>query len=93
MGQVDQVWVFCGSNSLFPSGVFIELGAADRWIKEHSLTGTLTAYPLNTGVYEWAINKGYFLPSKSHQKTPLFKQNFTSASMEHYHYENGEKLE
>lgn len=92
MEQVDQVWVFCGAKALFPSGIFLEFEAAERWIESHSLTGTLTAYPVNTGVYEWAIAKGYFRPARPHQTTPAFIQRFSSASMEHHHYENGRDI-
>jgi hypothetical protein len=49
MDHVDFVWVFNGARASFPSGLFTELGRAERWIGEHGLTGTLTAYPLDTG--------------------------------------------
>ena len=51
----------------------------------------LTLYPLDTGVYEWAIENDIFTPKEEHQFNPSFIQRFTSASMEHYHFENGEE--
>ena len=84
------VWIFNGLNGRFPSGVFTSKGLADSWIKENRLSGVLTLYPINTGVYEWAINQNYFVAKKESESSPDFIQCFTSGSQEHYHYENGE---
>jgi hypothetical protein len=92
MEHVDFVWVFNGARASFPSGIFTDLDRAERWIGEHGLTGTLTAYPLDTGVYEWAIAKGVFRPRKPQDASPEFIGRFTSASMEHHHYEDGRRL-
>ena len=91
MDRVEFIWVFNGARASYPSGVFTDLDRAERWIGEHRLSGTLTAYPVDTGVYEWAISKGFFRPSKPHQTTPEFIGRFTSASMEHHHYEDGRR--
>ena len=91
MDQVEFVWVFTGASASFPSGVFLDLGPAERWIVEHRLTGTLTAYPVDTGVYEWAIAEGFFRPRMPHRTTPDFIGRFTSASREHYHYQDGQR--
>jgi hypothetical protein len=90
MERLERVWVFCGSNGHLPSGVFTERVAAERWIESHSLSGLLTAYPLDSGVYEWAIDRGVFRPTRPHHTAPDFIQRFTSASLEHFHYEDGE---
>jgi hypothetical protein len=92
MDHADFVWVFNGAKSSFPSGIFTDLDRAERRIGEHPLTGTLTAYPLDTGVYEWGIAKGFFRPRKPHEASPEFIGRFTSASMEHHHYEDGRRL-
>ena len=92
MDHVELVWVFNGAKSSFPSGIFTDLGWAERWIERHRLTGTLTAYPLDTGVYEWAIAKGFFRPRQPHEASPQFIGRFTSASMDHHHYEDGRRL-
>jgi hypothetical protein len=91
MGLAGRVWIFNGSRASFPSGVFLDFDLAERWIVEHRLTGTLTAYPVCTGVYDWAIAEGYFRPRKPHETTPEFIGRFTTASMEHHHYEDGQR--
>jgi len=54
----------------------------------NNLEEVLTKYPINKGVYQWAIEKSYFAPTKDHQFKGKFIQQFTSGSQEHYHYEN-----
>jgi hypothetical protein len=83
------IWVFNGVKAQFPSGLFLQRELAEEWIKKNHLTGILTAYPINISVYEWAISSGYFTPKKEYQCSPDFVSKFTSASQEHYHYENG----
>jgi hypothetical protein len=92
MDQVKSVWVFNGAKGSFPSGIFTDLVRAERWIEHHGLTGTLTAYSLDTGVSEWAIAEKFFRPRKPHESSPEFIGRFTSASMEHHHYEDGRRL-
>jgi hypothetical protein len=43
--------------------------------------------PLDTGIYDWAIENGFFSPKRNEQKLGEFVQTFTSAYLEHYHYE------
>ena len=89
---ITQIWVFNGEENSLPSAVFLNFELATKWIKEKGVSGLLTAYPVNTGVYDWAIQKDFFLPKQSYQKLPKFIQRFTSAYLEHYHYENGEQM-
>lgn len=90
----NSVWIFNGANSKFSGGVFNNLDDAEKWIKENKLTGMLTKYPLNQGVFDWAKENDLInmKPEKLEQKKndPIFVGGFTTASMEHYHYENGE---
>jgi hypothetical protein len=88
---MDTVWVFNGGRNSFPSGVFSQRELAEEWIRKNKLTGTLTEYPINQGVYDWAIEKGYFKPEREDQTTPAFIGNFSSASADHFHYEDGEE--
>jgi hypothetical protein len=45
---------------------------AERWIGDHGLTGMLTEYPLDMGVYDWAVAKGFFRSGKpAHSSTGL----------------------
>jgi hypothetical protein len=54
--------------------------------KKNGLEGTLTAYPVDEPVYEWAIRKGFFEVKNPQQQTAEFIQKFSSAAQEHYHY-------
>lgn len=85
---MDYVWVFKAEGGRFPGGVFADRELAVAWVNKHGLTGVLTRYPLNVGVYEWAIDAGFFSP-KPHQENPNFIGRFTSASLEHIHFEEG----
>ena len=78
--DLKQVWVFNGARNHFPSAVFTERYLAEEWIQKNQLEGTLTAYPLNIGVYDWAIEKGYFTLKKEEHSTSNFIANFSSAT-------------
>ncbi len=85
------IWVFCGDGSTLPSGVFHDLTRPEAWIKEYSLSGVLTEYPLDVCVYDWATANGYFQPRYPSQQAPEFIGRFSSAYLKHFHFENGEK--
>jgi hypothetical protein len=89
--DLKQVWVFNGARNRFPSAVFTERSLAEAWIQKNQLEGTLTAYPLNISAYAWAIEKEYFTPKTEEHASPNFIANFSSASQEHYHFENEEQ--
>jgi hypothetical protein len=80
------VWVFHGSGATFASAVFTSRSAAEEWIRANQLRGTLTKYPLDVPVYDWAVDAGFFTPKRDDHRTPTFVGRFTSASQEHYHY-------
>ena len=86
---MDTVWIFNGPKAQFPSGAFASREAAERWIQKNQLSGCLTAYPIDVGVYDWAVAAGRFTPKRDDQRGPEFIQRFSSASQEHYHYEDG----
>ncbi len=83
------IWVFNGEGCRFPAGALSSRDIAEREIEAHSMSGILTAYPVDIFVYHWAIRESFFEPSRPDQETPEFMQKFSSASQEHYHYENG----
>ncbi len=87
------IWVFNGTISQLSGGVFENLIEAEQWIKNNLLTGVLTKYPLNKGVFDWAKSNDLINMKpekvKEKEKDPIFVGGFTSASMEHYHYKNG----
>jgi hypothetical protein len=88
---IKTVWVFHGSGGRFSSGVFSDLQKAEEWIKNNKLSGMLTEYPIDTLIYDWAIKNNHFEVKKESQLEPLFIQNFTCASQEHFHFEGGDK--
>jgi hypothetical protein len=81
------VWVFNGVRASFPGGVFSTPDGAREWIAEHRLTGVLTAYPLDQGVYDWATGAGLFPANKP--VDARFIASFSSAHQEHYHFVDG----
>jgi hypothetical protein len=87
-----KVWVFIGSQdsktSAFPGGVFSTQERAESWIAMHNLSGTLTLYRLDVGAYDWAVQNGYFRPTKPNQVTPEFIASFSGGDI-HFHYEHG----
>jgi hypothetical protein len=90
---MKSVWVFNKNNANFSGGVFDELALAESWIKDNLLSGILTKYPLNQGVFDWAVENNMHSIKQEKlvekRKQPNFIGGFTSASQEHYHYENG----
>lgn len=83
--------MFVGSGGSFPSGVFSKREGAESWIRSRRLTGVLTFYPIDKGVYEWAIENEYFTPKRPHEFESEFIGRFSCAQLEHYHYEDGEE--
>ena len=57
---LEAVWVFNGSGSHFPSGVFTTAEKAEAWIQKRSLSGTLTLYHVDEGAYDWSIRNALF---------------------------------
>lgn len=88
--EENGVWVFHGTGGHFASGVFSSKENAEQWIERHGLTGILTLYPLDKGVYEWSLDNHSFTPKKPEHTQAGFIQKFSSASQDHYHYENGD---
>jgi hypothetical protein len=86
-----EVWVFNGNKGNFPGGVFSKKEIADAWIGKYRLSGTLTKYPVDEGVYDWSLANGSFKIKKEDQTKPEFIQRFSSASQEHYHYIDGKQ--
>ncbi len=86
------MYVFIGEGSNFPSGIFTTLLNAKEWIEKHSLNGILNKYPVDMGVYNWAIKENFFTIRNEYQKESKFIQRFTCASMEHFHFEDGKLI-
>lgn len=89
MEEAKQIWIFNGDKNSFPSAVFDSKKLALDWIKTYKLSGTLTLYPVNISVYNWAIDNNYYTPKQEFQKTPTNIANFTSTHLEHIHFVEG----
>jgi len=88
---VNPIWVFNGEDGRFPGGVFSSRERAEAWIRSRSLTGVLTAYPLDEGCFDWALREGLITGrARERGDEPAFVGSFSSASQDHFHYENGE---
>lgn len=83
------VWVFNGAGGTFPAAVLSSRERAEAWIARHELEGTLTRYPIDEQIYEWTVARGAFKPKEEDQPGAGFIQRFSSASLEHYHYDGG----
>lgn len=73
----------------WPSAVFSARDLAERWVVGNGLTGMLTEYPLDVGVYDWAVAKGFFRPSKPGHTSTTFIAGFTTARQDHAHFTDG----
>ena len=85
----EWVWIFTGDRTGICSGAFDNRAAAEDWITSRGLSGLLLRIPLNCGIYDWACTQGKFESKGLHHQTADFIGNFSSAYLEHYHYENG----
>lgn len=89
------IWLFNGPINLLSGGIFEELEIAEKWIDKNSLTGMLTKYPINIGVFDWAELEGLITMTKEElierRKEPNFIGSFTIAFMTHYHYKDGKR--
>lgn len=84
-----KIYVFMGKGANFPAGAFNNKENAIEWIKKYALSGVLSEYPIDVGLYDWAIEKGYFDVKKDYQKESKFVEKFTCASINHFHFEDG----
>lgn len=94
MKEYQFVWVFNNNKSNFSGGIFLSKDLAETWISRYNLTGILTQYPLNIGVLDYLIKED--LVGMRNETIERVKNDpnkiggFTSASLIHYHYENGD---
>lgn len=57
-----------------------------EWIEKYGLEGILTKYPLDQGVFDWAVENG-LADANQRSANAATIQKFTSGAMEHYHFE------
>ena len=75
----------------FQAAFFPSRERAEEWIQKHRLSGVLTKYPIDMSVYDWAFENGFLKLKDEENKSANFIQQFSSASQEHYHYEDSER--
>ena len=86
---MNWVWIFHGKSANFSSAVFDSKDLAEDWIVRAKVSGVLTRMPVNVSIYDWVVEHKYFSPKYPSQKSPEFIQCFSSAYLEHFHYESG----
>lgn len=80
MSEGKVVWVFHGVEGRLTSAVFSTRRMGEAWIRKHKLTGMLTAYPLDVGVYDWAVKRGDFTLKSAREGSSEFIGAFTWAT-------------
>jgi hypothetical protein len=85
------VWVFSGEGGHFPGGVFSSRERAEEWIRSRKLSGVLTAYPLDEGCFDWALRQD-LVTGRARERggDSAFVGSFSSASQDHFHYQDGQ---
>ena len=85
MKKEKTIWIFTGSQSRHPSGVFTSFKKAEEWIKANNLEGVLSEFPLDEGTYDHALRNNLFTPRHDGQRKPSFIGDF-SPRLSHFHY-------
>jgi hypothetical protein len=75
-----------------PSGIFSDKEKAEEWIASNRLTGLLSGFPVDMGVLDWAIRCAGFNPPDEKRTDPSYVARFTSGAVEHFHFENGNRV-
>lgn len=89
MSEYQNAWVFNGAPRQPVSGVFSSMVLAEEWIHSNKLSGLLTAYPIDIGVYDWAVREAIIQPMEDIESTSQYIASFTHSIQDHYHYERG----
>jgi hypothetical protein len=88
-GQEQQtVWLVTRTAAPLPGGVFLTEQAARDYIARHSITGTLSEFPLGESTYDHAIRLGLFRPKNDKERSGWFIAEF-SPRLPHYHFTDG----
>ena len=87
--EMEHVWIFHAAAASFSGGVFSTRAKAEKWILQHRLSGILAQYPLDIGVYDWAIKHNHFEIKHEHHKSPKFIGRFRSIAQERLRFTDG----
>lgn len=95
--EIDGVWVFIGMGSQFPAAVFRSLEIAKQWIAKYKLTGCLTKYPFDVGIYDLGnrtelVASQRPVPADADVHWQLLISIFTAPSFRRRHLERLESL-
>lgn len=77
------IWIFVGDGSKIPTGVFSSREKAIEWIQQNELAGYLGEFPVDVGVYDWAMTLDYY---KKRPHLKFDRQDFTTALLDHEHF-------
>ena len=86
---MESIYVFMGKGATMPTAIYTTFEDACTWVASSAVSGILYKLPMNVSLYDWVIAKGYSTPKKEYQKQPRFIEKFSSAYVEHWHFENG----
>ena len=86
--RASGVYVFHGTGARFAAAVYEAFAEAAADIENHKLSGMLTWYPVGRTVYDHAVEEGLFTPKRV--ADGKFVQSFTSAMLDHHHFEDGQ---
>ena len=84
----NYIYVFIGNQGKLPGGVFSTRPLAEEWIQINKLSGRLTEYPIDLGVYDWAVGTGRVRKLQASYCTPDIVGGFSS-HLDHWHFEDG----
>lgn len=87
MTKVHGVYIFHGAGARFATAVYETVEQATADIARHGMSGVLTWYPVGKTDYNHVVDEGLFA-AKDHADGK-FVQSFTSAFLDHYHFEDG----
>ncbi|WP_297575759.1 hypothetical protein [uncultured Campylobacter sp.] len=85
--KINNIWIFSNKNTIL--GAFYQKELAEIFIKKYSLSGTLTAYPINEPIYEWSIENEFFAPKNIDEKKAKFIESFTTDKIPTFNYKEG----
>lgn len=91
--MTNNVYVFHAKGACYASAIFSSYKKAQQWVVQNGLCGVLTAYPLNSGCYDWAIEQGYFKRATAIDRSPIFIGRFVSTYQKYWRFEHGEVQE
>ncbi len=91
MAEIQEAWVFKSEGTHGVGAIFLDLTKAEDWISKHSLSGILLCYPVDEGVFDWALREGRIKKKFAASASKHIIGAFCSG-LHHYHYDNGNRI-